>query len=150
MADYTEHYQLHQWEPEDSFLRTDFNEDHEKIDTALGALAQLTANHTAAIAKLGNCAIQHITYTGDGATSRTLTFSGKPMVVMVAWANRGTGFIAWRGMTTVIPHHQQYGASKVSLTWGTDSLSCTFNDGTDWGNRSGAAYTAIAFIDMSA
>ncbi|MEI3262955.1 MAG: hypothetical protein V8S11_14370 [Flavonifractor plautii] len=27
MANYTQHYHLHQWEPEDSFLRTDFNGD---------------------------------------------------------------------------------------------------------------------------
>ena len=35
MASYTQNYQLHQWEPEDPFLRTDFNEDLEKIDSAL-------------------------------------------------------------------------------------------------------------------
>ena len=39
MANYTPNYQLHQWAPEDKFLRTDFNEDLNKIDTALGALA---------------------------------------------------------------------------------------------------------------
>ena len=35
MANYTEHYQLHQWEGSDPFLRTDFNEDFQKIDTAI-------------------------------------------------------------------------------------------------------------------
>ena len=35
MANYTQHYQLHQWVPEDDFLRTDFNEDFKKIDTAI-------------------------------------------------------------------------------------------------------------------
>ena len=39
MANYTPNYQLHQWEPEDKFLRTDFNQDLSKIDTALGAVA---------------------------------------------------------------------------------------------------------------
>ena len=39
MASYTEHYQLHQWEPEDPFLRTDFNEDLAKIDTAIADAA---------------------------------------------------------------------------------------------------------------
>ena len=39
MANYTPNYQLHQWEPEDPFLRTDFNEDLQKIDTALNGLA---------------------------------------------------------------------------------------------------------------
>ena len=35
MANYTQNYQLHQWVPEDNFLRTDFNEDFQKIDTAI-------------------------------------------------------------------------------------------------------------------
>ena len=35
MASYTQHYQLHQWEPSDDFLRTDFNDDFKKIDTAI-------------------------------------------------------------------------------------------------------------------
>ena len=42
MADYTEHYQLHQWQPQDPFLRTDFNEDLQKIDTALDGLVEKT------------------------------------------------------------------------------------------------------------
>ena len=37
MENYTEHYQLHQWESEDSFLRTDFNADFAKIDGAIAA-----------------------------------------------------------------------------------------------------------------
>ena len=35
MASYTQHYQLHQWEPSDDFLRSDFNDDFKKIDTAI-------------------------------------------------------------------------------------------------------------------
>ena len=35
MANYTQYYHLHQWEPEDSFLRTDFNGDLSAIDAAL-------------------------------------------------------------------------------------------------------------------
>jgi len=38
MSTKTEHLGLHQWEPEDSFLRTDFNEDFAKIDAAVGLL----------------------------------------------------------------------------------------------------------------
>lgn len=36
MENYTPNYRLHQWEPQDPFLRTDFNEDLQKIDAALG------------------------------------------------------------------------------------------------------------------
>ena len=38
MAQYTTNYKLHQWEPEDDFLRTDFNQDFAKIDTAIKAV----------------------------------------------------------------------------------------------------------------
>ena len=37
MANFTEHYQLHQWEENDNFLREDFNEDFAKIDGGLAA-----------------------------------------------------------------------------------------------------------------
>lgn len=40
MAQYTPNYGLHQWEAGDSFLRTDFNEDHARIDAALGRTAR--------------------------------------------------------------------------------------------------------------
>ena len=43
MPNYTKHHQLHQWEPGDPFLRTDFNEDFAKIDGALGRLEARTA-----------------------------------------------------------------------------------------------------------
>ena len=39
MATYTPNYGLHQWVPEDKFLRTDFNEDLSRIDTAVAAAA---------------------------------------------------------------------------------------------------------------
>lgn len=40
MANYTPNYQLHQWEPQDPFLRTDFNQDLQKIDNAITALRE--------------------------------------------------------------------------------------------------------------
>ena len=38
MAQYTSNIGLHQWEPGDDFLRTDFNQDFAKIDTAVKGL----------------------------------------------------------------------------------------------------------------
>ena len=69
MASYTEHYQLHQWEPGDAFLRTDFNENLEKIDTALGGLS---------IER-----IAHGSYVGDGTNDRTIQLPFKPEFVIV-------------------------------------------------------------------
>ena len=34
-------YQLHQWEPADNFLRTEFNENFGKLDEALGKKAEV-------------------------------------------------------------------------------------------------------------
>lgn len=42
MTLHTEHYGFHQWEPEDNFLREDFNEDFKKMDTALDRVEQGT------------------------------------------------------------------------------------------------------------
>lgn len=42
MANYTKNYQLHQWTPNDDFLREDFNQDFAKLDTALGRVERST------------------------------------------------------------------------------------------------------------
>ena len=84
MASYTEHYGLHQWEPNDDFLRTDFNTDLEKIDTALDTL------HTALE---GKCAAVFGSYIGDGAESRSIDLGFKPSALFVEHHNglRGSG-----------------------------------------------------------
>ena len=43
MASYTANYRLHQWEPEDHFLRTDFNGDFAKIDAAIKSVSTAAA-----------------------------------------------------------------------------------------------------------
>ena len=84
MANYTEHYQLHQWEPEDPFLRTDFNEDLEKIDTALGAIPRIVSG----------------AYIGDGAASRTIKLDFTHRMVYVC-SDYGTVF-------DTSPYHVNY------------------------------------------
>ncbi|OUN10420.1 hypothetical protein [Flavonifractor sp. An91] len=69
MANYTEHYQLHQWEGSDPFLRTDFNEDFQKIDEALGGLAVER--------------IAQGSYVGDGTNDRTIQLPFSPEFVIV-------------------------------------------------------------------
>ena len=84
MATYTEHYGLHQWESTDDFLRTDFNTDFQKIDTALGTLAEEVA---------GKCAFVAGSYVGDGAESRSFDLGFQPSVLFVEYHNgyRGGG-----------------------------------------------------------
>ena len=83
MASYTTNYQLHQWVPEDDFLRTDFNEDFAKIDAALGEKAgveELAEVQTMARSK---CRVVIGSYTGNGASSQTITLGFRPKVVVV-------------------------------------------------------------------
>ena len=90
MANYTPNYQLHQWEPQDPFLRTDFNQDLQKIDSALDTLAdkdqtlqESLTNQAAAIAKLGNCSIERFTYRGTGDEQTTIQFDSPPTLFLV-------------------------------------------------------------------
>ena len=52
----TTHYGLNQWQPEDAVLRTDFNADNAKTDTALNNLEQLIGTKEAALlASISQC-----------------------------------------------------------------------------------------------
>lgn len=67
MASYTEHYGLHQWEPDDNFLRTDFNTDLKKIDTGLGKKSEMATGQ----------------YTGNGAETQKILLAFTPKVVIL-------------------------------------------------------------------
>ena len=77
---YTEHYQLNQWEPTDRVLREDFNEDNRKIEAALGAIQQLT--------------VRFITgsYIGDGSTAaREFYLGARPKFLLLCRDSEGDG-----------------------------------------------------------
>lgn len=65
----SEHYQLHLWEPEDNFLRSEFNENFTKLDGA----AKVTFG----------------SYTGDGESSRLIPLGFTPAAVYLC-RNDGT------------------------------------------------------------
>ena len=67
----TANYQLNQWEAEDKVFRTEFNEDNQKIDAALGALAKAVPR------------IVTGTYTGDGAAEKAVTLGFQPALLVV-------------------------------------------------------------------
>lgn len=83
MATYTENFGLHQWVPEDDFLRTDFNTDFQKIDAALGeALTDddLTEVWTEIFSK---CEFRFGSFVGNGASSRAIDVGDEPSIVVV-------------------------------------------------------------------
>ena len=77
MANYTEHYQLHQWEPSDNFLRTDFNQDFARIDTGMRAAKAQAERLEREKAEISTGA-----YTGDNAASRTIHLGFRPRAVL--------------------------------------------------------------------
>ena len=149
MANYTPNYQLHQWAPEDKFLRTDFNEDLNKIDTALGKHEQLTTSHEAAIARLGNCQLYCTTYEGNGITTkpRSYTFPAKPLVVFVTQIEDGRGIIAPHGAPVAVLNFST--SARLDMTWSERSVSWYYDSFPEYSlNMSGKHYQLIALLDM--
>ena len=66
-SNHTTNYQLCQWEATDKVLRTDFNQDNQKIDAALAAVPKIAAG----------------TYTGNGAAARTISLPFTPQAVFL-------------------------------------------------------------------
>ena len=92
----SEHLGLHLWEPTDQVLRTEFNENWTKIDTAVNA-AQETAEAAQSAAEQRPYVIG--SYTGNGGTqSITLGFQPSFVIITAQPANsRDTAFIAISG-----------------------------------------------------
>ena len=109
----TTNYELPLWAADDAFLRTEFNDANQKIDTALGALAQ----------SAGNCRIVTGSYTGTGeygsAHPNTLTFDGPPLLLFVGkyWQ-----FWAIRGSTGAAPIGGGNNVQSVTLTWNGNTV----------------------------
>ena len=151
----TPNYRLSQWERTDRVLMEDFNGDNAKIDAALAALKaqadsqqSAVAQHGSSIARLGNCAVSLTTYRGNGANTRTLSFSGYPMAVWIQEADspvnelhmiRGAAYVA--GIM---------GAATVSLAWTSRGVTWTYSKpDTVKMNDSNRQYTVVALLDMS-
>ena len=90
MATFTTNCKLHQWEPEDDFLRTDFNEDFAKIDAAFGKKAD-SASVDSRFAAVNN-SISTLSsrtyyavgsYDGDNETIRNISLGFAPKAVLL-------------------------------------------------------------------
>lgn len=139
MANYTKHYQLHQWEPGDAFLRTDFNEDLEKIDTALEGK--------------GNCRIATGSYAGTGEYGKAhpntiqLPFPAQMILLDVSASKHYNGipeyYILFRQAPSFIPDETLNGSNM--LTWNDSSVSWYYTDSHTDGalyqfNKTGRTY----------
>ena len=136
-TNYTENYQLPIWAADDAFLRSEFNDANQRIDAALGTLAQ----------SAGNCRIVTGSYTGTGeygsAHPNTLTFDGPPLALMV---NGGWQFTALRGSTGTPSMGANNDVSHVTFSWEGNSVSWHSTGASQQLNEVNENYAYIALL----
>ena len=133
MATFTSNYQLHQWVPEDDFLRTDFNTDFQKIDAALAGLeaGKAAQSSLAAAQSPANGRARAIlgSYTGNGAETRNISVGASPKAVILSWDNNSDTALKGGGAVRTI--------TVTSNGFRTDDATM---------NESGMAYTYLAIV----
>ena len=154
-TNHTTNYQLNQWEAGDQVLRTEFNQDNQKIDTALAGLDGRTEALESAVEGFGNCRIYTTSYTGNGqygaSHPNSFTFPHKPLVVFVG-GNRYQ-LVMFRGSAYTIG--LQSGASLIPsrVTWTDNGVSWYNSNGSGDGpqcNENGQTYQLTALLEVEA
>ena len=143
----TQNYQLSQWESTDRILMSDFNSDNSKIDAALSTLAQTVTGHTTALAQKGNCKLEYQTYTGNGASARAFTFSGKPRLICIV-GSENYFLLAAQG----IPRSVCYGGGSdeaSSAVWSGNGVTLSNSNNRDHFicNEPNNSYFLAALLD---
>lgn len=160
----TPNYRLSRWEGTDRVLVEEFNDNWDKIDTAIksnaGAIAaEVSARESgdstlrttlqAALAKCGNCQIFVGAYTGDGAAARTLSFSGKPLFVLVTTAD---GHRKNRSLTMIRGTSKTYADvtdtnSVTGVSWTDTSVTFETPNTTYGMNAAQTKYLYMALLE---
>ena len=158
----TQNYQLSQWVKSDQVKMEDFNADNAKIDAALkaeadartsadGAINSTLAAHAAGLAKRGNCQIYTTSYVGTGKYGKnnptTLTFPGRPLLVIVAGVDYGVFIALVQGCQHIF--HLEPNKYVCIATWQGNSVSWYSSD-YELGqlNEDGKTYRVVAFYAM--
>ncbi len=100
------------------------------------------------LALKGNCQIYFTSYVGDGTYTKTLTFPGKPLLVIA----QGTNMLlhAAYGNVNVMSRTNGQGGELCMASWGENSLTWTFEHPHYASNQSGETYVVIAFLAADA
>ena len=182
----TPNYQLSRWKGTDRVLMEEFNDNWDKIDTAIksnaGAIAAevsaresgdstlrttlqaalstevsaresgdstLRTTFQAALAKCGNCQIFVGAFTGDGSAARTLSFSGKPLFVLVTTAD---GHRKNRSLTMIRGTSKTYADvtdtnSVTGVSWTDTSVTFETPNTTYGMNAAQTKYLYMALLE---
>ena len=123
----TSNYGLKRWDGEDRILHTEFNDNWDKIDTALKDSADGVAALQTALASCGNCRITISSYTGTGtlgeAHPTSLTFAEPPLLVFVlgpesGFMARGRAMNAFQSSSNATPT-TTWSADQKTVSWYT-------------------------------
>ena len=145
----TEHYQLNQWDGSDRILRTDFNADNAKLDTALGEQAATVAKHTENLAKCGNCQLYSTFYLGTGEYGEespcTLSFPHRPMMVTLVKMGEGSILQAVYGCDRA--YYLGSGYSFPHVSWSGNTMRW-YGEHPEVQMNAGAKYLVLALLAM--
>lgn len=141
-TNHTTNYALNLWEPQDDFLREEFNENAQKIDAALTA-------HDTALAKRGNCRIITGSYVGNGEYGKnhptTITFPKQPIFVFVMSPSFFTCLIYGFELASSTSYH--FYGQPLTLTWSGNKLTYYATDQYGQMNENGVTTRYIALIE---
>ena len=148
---------LHSWEPEDNFLRTEFNDNFSAIDSALAAetaRAQAAEGAKATTAALNalrddlNAKIVTGTYTGDGTQGRLISLGFTPQAVILCHKDgtMATSYACLGGIA--LPNHPcifttSSGVTTTAIEIATGGFTVTDEDGS-WTNSTTREFYYIA------
>ena len=135
MATFTSNYGLHQWAPEDNFLRTDFNEDLKKIDEALEKIAAETGKKTEVVNGF---------FMGDNSAEREIRLGFSPSAVLLemSYGRRcDQNYYSYGGLAI---SGLSLGKNDVAL-FGTANGFKVARQGNAYTNQSGERYYYLAF-----
>ena len=158
-SNYTEHYGLCQWETTDQVLREEFNQDNEKVDTALNALYEKNAVLEEYVQKCGNCQIYTTSYTGTGGSGEgspnSLTFPKAPLLVLISGGQENSWGVMAKKNAFIISggHFTTFMVNNVMTwptTWSPDqkafSWYCVNSDANGQFNAAGVSYSVFALL----
>lgn len=171
-SNYTAKYRLSQWAAADKVLRTEFNTDNARIESALAGLeagkasvsalnalsavvdgkadqagldqvVQSAANQDKNLA-LRNCAAHLESYMGDGASSRTFSFPGRPWLIIIFTPSRYVALaVRGRAESFMIGSDAEL---RTTFSWSGNSATFTENASRDI-NLLGRQYTLFALLE---
>ncbi len=160
-SNYTEHYQLNQWEAEDAVRRVDFNADNAKIDAALAGKASAAALNglSSTVSSLnsrlsgkGNCTICLFSYTGNGKTGSdnptVVSFPRRPALFLIFGDSIAIGRGGESNMSMVCSLKVTSGSAVYSqaVTWSGNSFSFYHLEDPQFQmNSNNIKYTVAAF-----